>query len=293
MITNDTPNASQSGTFKIGGEFEINRLGYGAMRITGSGIWGQPDNRNEAIRVLSRLPELGVNFIDTADSYGPDVSEELIAESLHPYPDGTLIATKGGLTRPGPNQWKPNGDPGYLRSMLEGSLRRLNLDRIDLYQLHRIDDKIPMKVSLGALRKAQQEGLIRFIGLSEVSAEQLDEASDLIEIATVQNMYNIAERRWESTLEWCEARNVGFIPWYPLSAGSMGDQEVLTNIAEKHQSTEYQVALAWLLQRSPVMLPIPGTSSVAHLEENVSAAKLTLDEDDMSKINKLGKKQGK
>ena len=280
--------ATQSGTFKIGGELEINRLGYGAMRITGSGIWGPPDNRNEALRVLRRLPELGVNFIDTADSYGPDVSEELIAEALHPY-TGLVLATKGGLTRPGPNKWIPNGDPKYLRSCLEGSLKRLKVDCIDLYQLHRIDSHVPMEDSLGALKKAQEEGLIRYIGLSEVTVEQLEQASKIVEVVTVQNMYNLTERRWEDTLKWCEAHNVGFIPWYPLSAGSINSQEVISSIAKKHEATEFQVALAWLLQHSPVMLPIPGTSSVAHLEENMKAAALTLDEEDIQKLNHLEK----
>lgn len=280
--------ATQSGTFKIGGELEINRLGYGAMRITGSGIWGPPDNRNEALRVLRRLPELGVNFIDTADSYGPDVSEELIAEALHPY-TGLVLATKGGLMRPGPNQWKPNGDPKYLRSCLEGSLKRLKVDCIDLYQLHRIDSHVPMEDSLGALKKAQEEGLIRYIGLSEVTVEQLEQASKIVEVVTVQNMYNLTERRWEDTLKWCETHNVGFIPWYPLSAGSINSQEVISGIAKKHEASEFQVALAWLLQHSPVMLPIPGTSSVAHLEENMKAAALTLDEEDIQKLNRLEK----
>lgn len=278
--------ATQSGTFKIGGELEINRLGYGAMRITGSGIWGPPDNRNEALRVLRRLPELGVNFIDTADSYGPNVSEELIAEALHPY-KGLVLATKGGLMRPGPNQWKPNGDPKYLRACLEGSLKRLKVDTIDLYQLHRIDSNVPMEDSLGALKKAQEEGLIRYIGLSEVTVEQLEEASKIVDVVTVQNMYNLTERRWEDTLTWCEKHNVGFIPWYPLSAGSINSQEVISEIAKKHEASEFQVALAWLLQHSPVMLPIPGTSSVAHLEENVASASLTLDEEDIQKLNEL------
>lgn len=280
--------AIHSGTFKIGGELEINRLGYGAMRITGSGIWGPPDNRNEALRVLRRLPELGVNFIDTADSYGPDVSEELIAEALHPY-TGLVLATKGGLMRPGPNQWKPNGDPKYLRSCLEGSLKRLKVDCIDLYQLHRIDSHVPMEDSLGALKKAQEEGLIRYIGLSEVTVEQLEQASKIVEVVTVQNMYNLTERRWEDTLKWCETHNVGFIPWYPLSAGSINSQEVISGIAKKHEASEFQVALAWLLQHSPVMLPIPGTSSVAHLEENMRAAALTLDEEDIQKLDHLEK----
>jgi pyridoxine 4-dehydrogenase len=281
--------ASASGTFTIGGELEINRLGYGAMRITGGGIWGPPDNKAEAIRVLRRLPELGVNFIDTADSYGPEVSEELIAEALHPYPDGMLIATKGGLTRPGPNQWTPNGDPDYLRSCLEGSLKRLKVDCIDLYQLHRIDTKVPMEDSLGALKKAQEEGLIRYIGLSEVNVEQLEKASQIVDVDTVQNMYNLTERRWEDTLKWCEAHNVGFIPWYPLSAGSINSQEVIAKVAKKHKASEFQVALAWLLQHSPVMLPIPGTSSVAHLEENMAAAELTLDPEDLQALNTVEK----
>ncbi len=277
--------AASSGQFKIGGDLTINRLGFGAMRITGSGIWGPPDNRKEAVRVLRRLPELGVNFIDTADSYGPNVSEELIAEALHPYPAGMLIATKGGLTRPGPNKWEPNGRPEYLRSALEGSLTRLKIERIELYQLHRIDPEVPMEESLGVLKDAQKEGLIRHIGLSEVSAEQLQQASDIIEIATVQNMYNLDERRWEDSLKWCEENNVGFIPWYPLSAGSINSQKTIQKVAKKHDVSEYQVALAWLLQRSPVVLPIPGTSSVAHLEENVAAASLQLDEDDMSELS--------
>lgn len=277
--------AASSGQFKVGDDLTINRLGFGAMRITGSGIWGPPDNRREALRVLRRLPELGVNFIDTADSYGPNVSEELIAEALHPYPAGMLIATKGGLTRSGPDKWKPNGRPEYLRSALEGSLKRLKLERIDLYQLHRIDSEVPMEDSLGVLKDAQKEGLIRHIGLSEVSAEQLEQASKIIEIATVQNMYNLDERRWEDTLKWCEANNVGFIPWYPLSAGSINSQKTIQKIAKNHEVSEYQVALAWLLQRSPVMLPIPGTSSVAHLEENVASASLKLDEEDMRELS--------
>lgn len=284
-------NAAQSGTFPIGGEFAVNRLGYGAMRITGGGIWGAPDNRREALRVLRRLPDLGINFIDTADSYGPHVSEELIAEALHPYPDGMLIATKGGLTRPGPNQWKPNGDPEYLRSCLEGSLRRLKVDCIALYQLHRIDSRVPMEDSLGALKKAQEEGLIRYIGLSEVSVGQLERASKIVDVVSVQNMYNLTERKWEDTLAWCEKHGVGFIPWYPLSAGSIGGPEIIQEIAEKYGASEFQVALAWLLQRSPAMLPIPGTCSVAHLEENIGAASLTLDDADVQKLNGLEKSE--
>jgi pyridoxine 4-dehydrogenase len=279
--------AVESGTFRIGGDLEINRLGFGAMRITGSGIWGPPNNKAEALKVLRMLSEIEVNFIDTADSYGPHVSEELIAEALHPYKKGLVIATKGGLTRPGPNQWKPDGRPEYLRSTLEGSLKRLKTDRIDLYQLHRIDANVPMEESLGVLKDAQQKGQIRHIGLSEVSVEQLEKASRIVKITTVQNMYNLAERRWEDTLRWCEEHKVGFIPWYPLSAGSINTQKVLGQVAQKHEASEYQVALAWLLQHSPVMLPIPGTSSSAHLKENVAAASLKLDEEDMQTLDKL------
>uniref|UniRef100_UPI0035944615 aldo/keto reductase n=1 Tax=Persicitalea sp. TaxID=3100273 RepID=UPI0035944615 len=283
-MNDKTINVASSGQFKIGGDLNINRLGYGAMRITGSGIWGPPENRNEAIRVLRRLPELGINFIDTADSYGPNISEKLIAEALHPYPAGMIIATKGGLTRPGPNKWVPNGRPEHLRASLEGSLRRLKAERIDLYQLHRIDTEVPMEESLGVLKDAQKEGLIRHIGLSEVSTEQLEQATKTVEVATVQNMYNLGERRWEDSLKWCEKNNVGFIPWYPLSAGSINSQKSIKNIAKKHEVSEYQVALAWLLQRSSVMLPIPGTSSVKHLEENAAAASLQLDKDDIREL---------
>jgi pyridoxine 4-dehydrogenase len=280
--------ATSSGTFTIGGDLTVNRLGFGAMRITGSGIWGPPDNRAEAIKVLRCLPELDVNFIDTADSYGPNVSEELIAEALHPYAKGMVIATKGGLTRPGPNQWKPDGRPEYLRSTLEGSLKRLKVEQIDLYQLHRIDAAVPMEDSLGVLKEAQEQGLIRHIGLSEVSVEQLEKASKIVKVTTVQNMYNLAERRWEDTLRWCEEHGVGFIPWYPLSAGSIHTQKVLGKVAKKHEASAYQIALAWLLQHSPVMLPIPGTSSSDHLKDNVGAASLQLDEEDMQTLDNLG-----
>lgn len=288
MSDNKQVSAAPSGTFTIGGDLAVNRLGFGAMRITGSGIWGPPDNRAEAIKVLRCLPELDVNFIDTADSYGPNVSEELIAEALHPYPKGMVIATKGGLTRPGPNQWKPDGRPEYLRSTLEGSLKRLKVEQIDLYQLHRIDAAVPMEESLGVLKEAQEQGLIRHIGLSEVSVEQLEKASKIVKVTTVQNMYNLAERRWEDTLRWCEEHGVGFIPWYPLSAGSIHTQKVLGKVAKKHGASAYQIALAWLLQHSPVMLPIPGTSSSDHLKDNVGAASLQLDEEDMQTLDNLG-----
>ncbi|TDB61432.1 aldo/keto reductase [Arundinibacter roseus] len=280
-------NAAQSGTFLLGGDLPINRMGFGAMRITGAGIWGPPTNKTEALRVLRCLPELGVNFVDTADSYGPDVSEELIAEALYPYPKGMVIATKGGFMRPGPNKWKPNGKPEYLLEALKGSLKRLKVDRIDLYQLHRIDPEVPMEDSLGVLKDAQQQGLIKYFGLSEVSVEQLDKAAQIIDIASVQNMYNLIERRWEDVLTWCEEHQAGFIPWYPLSAGSIDSQEIIGSIGAKHGASGYQVALAWLLQHSPVMLPIPGTSTTNHLEENVAAVQVELDEEDLSKLNEI------
>lgn len=280
-------NTVHSDTFRIGGDLEINRLGFGAMRITGSGVWGPPENREEALRVLRALPGLGVNFIDTADSYGPNVSEELIAEALHPYQEGLLIATKGGLTRSGPNQWKPKADPAYLRSALEGSLKRLKVECIDLYQLHRFDPDVPMEESLGVLKDAQDKGLIRHIGLSEVNVGQLEKAAKIVKITTVQNMYNLVERKWEDTLRWCEAHGVGFIPWYPLSAGNLKIQKKLSEVAERYEASEYQIALAWLLQHSPVMLPIPGTSSLAHLEENVAAASIKLQEEDINTLNTL------
>jgi pyridoxine 4-dehydrogenase len=286
-MKNKPANAIQAGKFIIGGDLEINRLGYGAMRITGSGVWGPPQHKSEVVRVLRKLPELGVNFIDTADSYGPDVSEDLIAEALYPYPKGTVIATKGGFTRPGPNQWKPEGHPDYLRSALDGSLKRLKIECIDLYQLHRIDPKVPLEDSLGVLKEAQKQGKIRHIGLSEVSVDQLNQASKVVTITTVQNMYNLTERKWEDVLQWCESHNVGFIPWYPLSAGSINNHRNLKDVAAKHNATEYQIALAWLLGRSPVMLPIPGTSSVAHLEENVGAAALQLDDEDKQILDEV------
>jgi len=286
-MKNKEINVTNSDTFRIGNDIEINRLGFGAMRITGSGIWGPPENKEEVLRVLRALLGLGVNFIDTADSYGPNVSEELIAEALHPYQEGLLIATKGGLTRSGPNQWKPKADPAYLRSALEGSLKRLKVDCIDLYQLHRFDPGVPMEDSLGVLKDAQDEGLIRHIGLSEVNVSQLEKAAKIVKITTVQNMYNLAERRWEDTLNWCESNGVGFIPWYPLSAGNLKSQEKLSEVAERYEASEYQIALAWLLQDSPVMLPIPGTSSLAHLEENVAASKINLHDDDVEILNGL------
>ncbi len=277
--------AAQSGTFRVGGEIEVYRLGFGAMQITGKGVFGPPRDHDESIRVLRRAIELGVNFIDTADSYGPHVSEELIAEALHPYKDGLVIATKAGLTRPGPNVWIPNGDPAYLREQLEGSLKRLKVDHIDLWQLHRIDDKFPLEDQVGVFAEAKQKGLVRHVGLSEVTAEQLAAAQKVVPIATVQNRYNLADRGWESLVDVCERQNIGFIPWFPLATGDLAkpggklDQE-----SKKLGAAPSQIALAWLLKRSPAMLPIPGTSSVAHLEENMAAAALRLSDEDYAAL---------
>ena len=279
-------NASAASEWKIG-DITVNRLGFGAMRLTGDGIWGWPPDRENAKKVLKRAVELGVNLIDTSDAYGPEVNELLIAEALHPYPKGLVIATKGGLTRPGPNQWEPNGRPEYLKQCVDNSLKRLRLERIDLYQLHRIDSKVPAEESLGALKEAQTAGKIRHIGLSEVSPEQIAQARKVVPIVTVQNRYNVNDRKWENTLSYCEKEKLGFMPWAPVG-GTRGLREsVLETIATEHNSTVYQVALAWLLHRSPVMLPIPGTASLAHLEENVAAASLKLTPDDWKKLDAL------
>lgn len=277
--------AKKSGEFLIGGDLRVARLGFGAMRITGDGIWGEPADRAEAIRVLRRAVELGINFVDTADSYGPGVSEEIIAEALHPYPTGLVIATKGGFDRPGPNQWVENGSPEHLRSACEGSLRRLRLDRIDLYQLHRIDPKIPVEDQFGTLRDLQAQGKIKHIGLSEVSVLQIRHARTIVPIVSVQNRYSVADRGSEEVVEYCEKEKMGFIPWFPLAAGRVsGSESPISRIAARWKATPSQVALAWLLARSPVMLPIPGTSSVAHLEENVAAAGLKIDEDKLQEL---------
>ena len=267
--------AAKAGEFQIGNDLRVTRLGFGAMRITGKGIWGPPASRTEAVRVLRRAVELGINFIDTADSYGPHVSEEIIAEALYPYPSNLMIATKGGFERPGPDRWVENGRPEHLRAACEGSLRRLRLERIDLYQLHRIDSKIPAEDQLGTLKDLQAEGKIRHIGLSEVTVKQIRHAQAIVPIVSVQNRYSVADRGAEDVLEYCEKQNMGFIPWFPLAAGqlSSGDSPI-RRVAERLKATPSQVALAWLLSRSPVMLPIPGTSSVKHLEENVAAAGL-------------------
>jgi aryl-alcohol dehydrogenase-like predicted oxidoreductase len=275
-MTTHAVNATLSGTFRIGGETPVHRLGFGAMRITGKGIWGPPENHAEAIAVLKRSLEIGTTLIDTAESYGPFVSEELIAEALYPYPPGLLIATKGGLERTGPDQWPMNGRPERLQQGLDGSLKRLKLDRIDLYQLHRIDPAVPEEDQFGFLQDAQRAGKIRHVGLSEVSIEQIQRASRYFTVVSVQNHYNLAHRVWEAEVDYCTRENIGFIPWYPLQIGTAGDAAEIGRVAKRHGATVSQIALAWLLHRSPVMLPIPGTSRVAHLEENVAAAAIVL-----------------
>src|SRR5688572_789678 len=276
-----TTTATGAGTFKIGGDLEVTRLGFGAMRITGEGIWGPPRDHDEAIRVLQRLPELGVDFIDTADSYGPEISEALIAEALHPY-DGIVVATKAGLTRTGPQQWHSVGRPEYLRQQCELSLRRLGVDQIDLWQLHRIDPMVDRAEQFGVFKELQDEGKVRHVGLSEVGVDEIKAAQEVFEVATVQNLYNLTERKHEDVLDYCEEQGIGFIPWFPLAAGKLAEPGgPVAEIAEAHGATTGQVALAWLLAKSPVMLPIPGTSSVKHLEENVAAAELQLSDDEL------------
>ena len=277
--------ATAADTFSIGGDIEVNRLGFGAMRITGDGIWGPPADHDEALRVLRRAVELDTNFIDTADSYGPNVSEELIAEALFPYPPDLLIGTKGGLERTGPGRWPRNGRPEHLKRACEGSLRRLRLERIDLYQLHSPDRDVPYEESVGAIRELQDEGKVRHVGVSNVSVEHLEQARGIVDVVTVQNRFNLIERASEDVLEVCERAGIGFIPWFPLAAGDLARPGgPVAEAAERHDATPSQVALAWLLQRSPVMLPIPGTGSVAHLEENVGAAALRLDADELRRI---------
>ncbi len=272
-----TMNPATNPTWQLGGDLPVNRLGFGAMRITGEGIWGWPPDRNNALKVLKRAVELGVNLIDTADAYGPETSELLIAEALHPYPKGLVIATKGGLTRPGPSQWVPNGRPEHLKQAVEMSLKRLRLERIDLYQLHTIDPKVPMEASLGALKEMQDAGKIRHVGLSNVSPEEIVRARKVVPIVSVQNQYNIEDRKWEKTLVYCEKEGLGFMPWSPIGGGrGLKPENALEKAARDRGASVIQVALAWLLERSPVMLPIPGTSSIAHLEENVAAEKLKL-----------------
>jgi pyridoxine 4-dehydrogenase len=280
-----------AGTFELGGDLTVNRLGYGAMRITGEGIWGEPKDRNESLRVLRRAIELGVNFIDTADAYGPEVSENLIAEALHPYPKDLIIATKGGFTRSGPNKWAEDGRPEYLRQCVEMSLRRLKVERIELYQLHRIDRKVPVEESLGALKEFQKAGKIHHIGLSEVSTAEIERANKTVKVVSVQNQYNLSDRRHEKVLQFCEQEKIAFIPWFPVAAGKLAKPGgVLDQAAKKHGATVAQLSLAWLLFHSPVMLPIPGTSSVKHLEENIDAAKVHLSAEEWQAIEKAAAK---
>ncbi|HLB93582.1 MAG TPA: aldo/keto reductase [Terriglobales bacterium] len=280
--------AKSAGEFLIGNDLRVTRLGFGAMRITGDGVWGEPANRAEAIRVLQRAVELGINFIDTADSYGPHISEEIIAQALHPYPANLVIATKAGFDRPGPNRWVENGKPEHLRSACEGSLRRLRLDRIDVYQLHRIDTKVPAEDQLGALKDLQAQGKIKHIGLSEVSVKQIQHAQTIAPIVSVQNRYSVADRGSEDVLEYCETQKMAFIPWFPLAAGKVsGADSPLRSLAAQWKVSPSQVALAWLLARSPVILPIPGTSKVEHLEENVAAADLRIDADKLSMLDRV------
>lgn len=288
MSTTTAVSATASGTFAIDGKTPVHRLGFGAMRITGPGIWGEPKDKPESIRVLKRAVELGIDFIDTADAYGPEVSENLIAEALHPYPAGLVVATKGGLTRQGPEQWAPVGRPEYLRQCAEMSLRRLKVDTIDLYQLHRIDPKVPAAEQFGVLKELQTEGKIRYIGLSEVSVAEIEDARKTIEVVSVQNLYNLANRQSEAVLDYCEKNGIGFIPWFPVAAGELARPGgPLDQMTHKLGATVAQVALAWLLKRSPVMLPIPGTSSVAHLEENVGGAGVHLSDDDFQTLSGL------
>ncbi|MFI5893944.1 aldo/keto reductase [Actinoplanes sp. NPDC051513] len=280
-----TPQAAAAGTIDLGGDLTVNRLGFGAMRITGDGIWGEPKSRDEATAVLRRAVEVGVNLIDTADSYGPDVSETLIAEALHPYPEDLVIATKGGLVRPGPGQWVPDGRPEHLRQALEGSLRRLRLEQIPLYQFHRPDPKVPLEESIGALAELKAQGKIRHIGVSNVTEEQLRAAQRITPIVSIQNRYNADDRRSESLVDLCEQERLVFLPWAPISGHE--DQPAVRAAAAKYGVTAYQIVLAWLLARSPSILPIPGTGSVAHLEENVAAAGLELTQAEVAEISGL------
>jgi pyridoxine 4-dehydrogenase len=278
--------ASLAGKLSLGGEISVHRLGFGAMRLTGEGIWGPPKDRNKALAVLRRAVELGVNFIDTADSYGPDVSEELIAEALYPYPAGLVIATKGGWNRPGPNQWTHDATPEHLRKAIEGSLKRLRLDRIDVYQLHIPDPAVSFDASVETLAQLRQEGKIRLVALSNVTQEHIERARKIVPIVSVQNRYSFADREWDYVVEYCERNAIAFIPWYPLGAGKVAG-EVLNRIAQSRNVSPTQVALAWLLHRSPIMLPIPGTSSIEHLEQNVAAASLRLSEEEYKKLSQV------
>jgi pyridoxine 4-dehydrogenase len=281
--------ARKSGTFKIGADIEINRLGFGAMRITGKGIWGPPEDKTEALRTLKRMPELGINFIDTADSYGPDISEQLIREALYPY-DGILIATKAGFRRPGPSVWETDGDPKRLREQAIRSCRKLGLEQIGLWQLHRIDRKVPREAQFAAVKVLLDDGIIKHAGLSEVSVDDIKAASKVFPVATVQNRYNLVDRGSEDALEYCEQHGIGFIPWAPLGAGELAEPgSILDRVAKAHNATPGQIALAWLLKRSPVMLPIPGTSKVKHLEENVAAVNSQLTDEEYAALDREGR----
>ncbi|MFW2392524.1 MAG: aldo/keto reductase [Alphaproteobacteria bacterium] len=280
--------ARQAGTFKIGGEIDIHRLGFGAMQITGAGVWGEPEDRPEALRVLERLPALGVNFIDTANSYGPDVSEMLIREVLYPY-DGLLIATKAGFERPRAGFWVANGDPELLRAEALRSCEKLGVEQIALWQLHRVDPKVPREAQFAAVRALIDDGIVRHVGLSEASVEDIEAAQDVFPVATVQNLYNLVNRRSQDVLDYCEAKSIGFIPWYPLANGKLAREgSILDAVARAHDASPSQIALAWLLARSRVMLPIPGTSKVAHLEQNVAAASITLTDKEFAALDKAG-----
>jgi pyridoxine 4-dehydrogenase len=283
-----TASAQAAGTFTLG-DMEVNRMGFGAMRITGQGVWGPPDDHDECIRVLKRTIELGVNLIDTADSYGPEVSENLIAEALHPYPEDLVIATKGGLRRTGPNQWPRDLRPERIKECCEGSLRRLKVDRIDLYQLHAVDPDVPYEETVGAVRDLQQEGKIRHIGVCNVGRSDLATARSIVEVVSVQNRYSVVDRSSESLLQVCQEDSLGFLPWFPLGAGDLGEDAAATldEVAGAHDATRFQIAIAWLLAHSHVMLPIPGTSKVAHLEENVAAASIELSDDELAKLDAL------
>ena len=283
--------ASKSGSFRIDGEIEVHRLGFGAMRVTGPGIWGPPEDRAEAIRTLKRVPGLGINFIDTADSYGPNVSEQLIRDALYPY-EGILIATKAGLRRPSPGQWEPDGRPEYLRQQAIKSREKLGLEQIGLWQLHSIDPKVPRDEQLAAVKSLQDEGIIRHAGLSNVSVGDVEAASKIFKVATVQNRYNLVDRGSEAVLDFCERRSIGFIPWFPLAAGSLAKPgSILDQIAKAYNAAPSQIALAWVLKRSPVMLPIPGTSKVAHLEENVAATDVHLSDEEFAALDRAGRKE--
>jgi len=284
-----TLDARKSGTFKVGGEITIHRLGFGAMRVTGPGIWGEPEDREEALRTLRRLPELGVDFVDTANSYGPDVSEMLIHEALYPY-EGMLIATKAGFLRPRAGVWEMHGDPAHLRAEARRSREKLGVSQIGLWQLHRIDPKVPQEAQFAAVKALLDDGIVRHVGLSEVSVEDIKAAQEVFPVATVQNLYNLVDRKSEDVLDYCEANGIGFIPWYPLANGSLANEgSILDEVAKAHDATPSQIALAWLLARSPVMLPIPGTSKVAHLEENVAAANITLSAEAFAALDAAGR----